>query len=97
VPNAPPQSAGSHSGACVPIRPSHLNRMKFGTSVTCAGIISVASSAINSASRPRKRTTANANAAIAQVISWPTVVRKAIFKLLKISMVTGRPPNDSIA
>ncbi len=89
VPNAPPQKAGSHSGTCVPIRPSHLNIIKFGTSVICGGSISVASRHTNSPRRNGKSTTAKQNAAIAQVSIWPIVLSVAIDRLLMISRVKG--------
>ena len=47
--------------------------MKFGTSTTWNGMMRVARMSANRGPRPRNGRTANANAAIEQLISWPIV------------------------
>ena len=50
--------------------------MKFGTSTTWNGMISVTSRSAKSGSRNRKRSAAKANAAIEQLMSWPDRVER---------------------
>ena len=57
--------------------------MKFGTRTTWNGMIRVASRSANSGSRNRKRSAAKANAAIEQLISWPTVFSTASLSELR--------------
>ena len=53
-------------------------------------MIRVTSSRANSGSRKRKRSAAKANAAIEQLMSWPTVLSVAI-----LSELTKNVPNGS--
>ena len=57
--------------------------MKFGTSTTWNGMMSVARISANSGPRPRNGMTANANAAIEQLISWPIVLSVASLSELR--------------
>src|SRR5215218_5668338 len=81
VSNQPPRglqirSAGSGHGRFV-------NSTKFGISVTSCGIIMVPRKTMNSASRPGKRSRANAYAARTDVASVPNTVAKDRTPLFK--------------
>ena len=57
--------------------------MKLGTSTTWKGMMSVAMMSAKSRPLPRNGSTANAKAAIEQLISAPTVARVAILSELR--------------
>ena len=63
--------------------------MKFGTRTTWNGMIRVTSRSANNGSRNRKWSAEKANAAIEQLISWPTVFRPAILNELMKKVANG--------